>query len=175
MQPTQHEVVPLAVTCENGDFVIHYFVTKGRGTFLPSGAKWATAHEWEREPNDANIEENLFNSFIDRPVVSWRRLSLGDIPADRSFRDAWKDDGAAIVHDIAIAKDIKRRHIRHERARALQALDGQWMRANAKGDYAEVAAVEGLRQRWRDAPQDPRIEAAQTVEDLLSIPLPEQS
>lgn len=170
MQPMAPEIVSLAVTCANGEFVIHHFIVNGRGNVLPSGAKWASAHQWYCAPTDKNIQDELDRAFHDRPVVSWRRLSPGEIPVDRTFRGAWKDDGSFITHDLGAAKDIKRQHIRHERARALPELDGQWMRAHATG--MDTALVERKRQQWRDAPADPRIDAARTIEELAAIPLP---
>lgn len=170
MQTFVHEVVPLAVTCENGDFVIHYFITKGRGTFLPSGAQWVTSTMWERLPTEENIKDNLYNSFLDRPVVSWRRISPNDVPEDREFRNAWMDNGQTITHDMEKAKEIKRTHIRHERARAMVELDAQYMKALGQGK--DTSAVEKKRQEWRDAPADPRITQAKTIDDLKAISLP---
>lgn len=165
-----HEVVPLAVTCENGDFVVHYFITKGRGTFLPFGAVWTGSNMWEREPTDENIRDNLYNSFLDRPVVSWRRLSLGDIPQDRTYRNAWQDDGFEIVHDMQKAKEVHRQNVRHSRVSAFAALDGEYIKASSQGE--STSDVEKKQRAWRDAPADPRIDAAKTVEDLTKIPLP---
>jgi hypothetical protein len=48
-------------------------------------------------------------------------------------------------------------------------LDGQWTRATGQGKQAEADAVEAERQKWRDAPADPRIEAAQSVEELKQV------
>jgi hypothetical protein len=48
-------------------------------------------------------------------------------------------------------------------------LDGQWTRATGQGKKAEQDAVEAERQKWRDAPADPRIDVAQTVEELKQI------
>lgn len=168
-----YDTVPLAVRLEDGRFVIHYFMVKGRGSLLPKGALWEGAYQWKREPTDANIVENLNNSFQESPVVSWRRLSRDDIPADREFRNAWEDDGRAITHSIEKARVLKREIIRHARASKFAELDGQWMCAFAKGQMKEAEDVEAIRQVWRDAPADPRIDLAQDIDALKAIQLPE--
>ena len=168
-----YDTIPLSVTLEDGSQVIHYFMVTGRGSLLPPGAYWSGAHQWKRDPVDAVIVENLNASFQDRPYVSWRKLSEGDIPQDRTFRNAWVDDGKAIVHDMDKAKQLKREHLRHERAGVFPVLDAQWSRAFGQGKADEAAAVERRRQVLRDLPADPRIEAATTVDDLHAIKLPE--
>lgn len=173
MERFDADTVPLSVHLEDGTFVIHYFIVTGRGSLLPKGAFWSGPYTWTREPTDENIEDNLHNSFHDRPYVSWRRLSKGDIPADRTFRNAWEDNGQEIVHNLDKAKDLKRDYLRHERARAFPQLDAQWMRAVGQKRTQEAADIERRRQALRDAPADPRIDAAKTVEDLKAITLPE--
>ncbi len=168
-----YDTIPLSVTLEDGTQVIHYFMVTGRGSMLPPGAYWSGAHQWKRDPIDAVIVENLNASFQDRPYVSWRRLSEGDIPQDRTFRNAWVDDGESISHDMGKAKQIKREHLRHERAARFPDLDAQWSRAFGQGKSDEAAAVERKRQQLRDIPADPRIDAAKTIEDLKAITLPE--
>ena len=173
MEKFRYDAIPLSVTLEDGTQVIHYFMVTGRGSLLPPGAYWSGAHQWKRDPIDAVIVENLNAAFQDRPFVSWRRLSEGDIPQDRTFRNAWVDDGKYIVHDMGKAKQLKREHLRHERAAVFPALDAQWSRAFGQGKADEAAAVERRRQALRDMPADPRIDAAATVDDLNAIRLPE--
>lgn len=168
----QYETIPLSVTLEDGSQVIHYFMTTGRGSQLPTKAYWSGPMQWKRDPVDEVIVENLNNAFADRPWVSWRKLSTGDIPEDRTFRDAWVDDGKTITHDMAKAKELKRAHLRHERAALFPGLDGQWSRAFGQGNKAEADAIEARRQALRDAPADPRIDAATTVEELKAVVLP---
>lgn len=167
------ETVPLCVHLEDGSMVIHYFLVTGRGSFLPKGAHWSGPYTWTREPTDENVEDNLHNSFHDRPFVSWRRLSAGDIPQDRTFRGAWEDNGREIVHNIEKAREIKRHQLRHERAALFPTLDARWQRAVGQKRTQEAAEVETKRQKLRDAPADPRIDTAASVEDLKAITLPE--
>jgi hypothetical protein len=59
--------------------------------------------------------------------------------------------------------------IRKERKVTLRDLDAKWMRATGQKDNAAADAIEAERQKWRDAPADPRIDAAQSVEELKQI------
>jgi nitroimidazol reductase NimA-like FMN-containing flavoprotein (pyridoxamine 5'-phosphate oxidase superfamily) len=68
---------------------------------------------------------------------------------------------------------VVRRNLRHERGARFLELDAQWMRATGQGRQAEVAAIEKKRQALRDAPADPRIDAARNLEQLKAIGLPE--
>ena len=99
-------------------------------------------------------------------VTGWRILRDGDVPADRTYRDALIDTGEAIVHDMGRARAVHRGRIRARRAEAMRELDAKWMRATGQGKVAEADAIEALRQQWRDAPADPRIDAAETTSEL---------
>ena len=91
-------------------------------------------------------------------------VSKDDLPTDRSYRNAWTFDGKNFGHDMARARDIHRDKIRAFRAPLMADLDTQFIRALEAG--AETKAVVAEKQRLRDAPADPRIEAAGTVADL---------
>lgn len=91
-------------------------------------------------------------------------IDASTLPADRTFRDAWKHDGAAVVHDMDKAKAIHVERIRKAREPLLAALDVQVIRALGKGE--PVTAIEAQKQKLRDAPADPKIAEAKTIEDL---------
>jgi len=107
-------------------------------------------------------------------MVRWAIVQYDDLPDDRdgtqeTYRDGLKHDGTKIVHDLVKCKAIKREHLRIARLEKMLDLDGKWMRATGQGNKAEQDAVEAERQKWRDAPADPRIETARSVEELKQI------
>jgi hypothetical protein len=102
-------------------------------------------------------------------VKRWRFINPENLPRSRTYRNAWTDTGSAIEHDMPRAREILRGHVRKTRAAAFKELDVAWMRAMASGNGAEAARVEAGRQVLRDAPQDPRIDAASTVEELHAL------
>lgn len=87
---------------------------------------------------------------------------------ERTFRGAWRKNGATISHDMAKARSLMRDMLRAERSLRFNALDGQWMRAVAKNDTATAAAIEAKREILRNWPTDQRIAAATSGDDLFS-------
>jgi len=71
--------------------------------------------------------------------------------------------------DMAKAVEIQRNRIRALREPLLAALDVEFMRAVERGDQAEQARVVAEKQRLRDLTNDPRLTAAQTVDELKII------
>lgn len=157
-----------------GDVPVCIFalITCGRSPTLPVGGQWiGDTGWWQRDPTTPNVEAALRKAFPpgQPQPVSWRRINPGVIPIDASYRNAWIDDGVVITHDMPKARELYRDKLRSLRERMLTDLDGQWMKAVGQGDIAAQAAVEKERQKWRDAPADPRIDAATTVDELKAI------
>lgn len=63
--------------------------------------------QYLREPTDEAIQAEIDRSVFGQPVVSWRRISLDDLPKSRENRDAWRDDGRTIVVDPTRIKPPK--------------------------------------------------------------------
>lgn len=110
-----------------------------------------------------DFPEGTVFSFIDKP----------DIPTTRFFRDCWafpfeKENYAieSIYVDMDKARLQVQEMIRMEREPALQKLDIEYMRASEAKDESKMETVAALKQVLRDLPADPRIEAAQTPEEL---------
>lgn len=170
MQGFTPDGVLVAVTRADGGVSLMRFMVLARGGVLPDGASWVDQGigAWARDPTAANIEREVRKQW-GAEAVSWRIVDNDEVPTDREFRNAVRDDGKKLHHDIAHAKNIVRDRIRETRSRAMVELDAQWMRANGQGKKADADKIEAQRQKWRDAPADPRIDAAQTVDDLKSL------
>jgi hypothetical protein len=91
---------------------------------------------------------------------------LASVPPDRSYRDAWTYDGAAISHDMGKAREIHRNKIRAARAPLFAVLDIEYQRADETGDKAAKAAIAARKVSLRDATRDPQIDAANTIDAL---------
>jgi len=180
--------VYVVATLNDGSVAHVAFQTEGRFPSQPKGG-WrpkADGLTWERNASDANIEYELAriaqmlavpekdrDGNILKPgrvLSGWRRITQSEheqFERDRAYRAALVDRNGKIEHDIVKARQCHRDKLRHERANAMPLLDADWMRAAGQGK--DTGAVEAERQKWRDAPADPRIEAAQTVEELKQI------
>jgi hypothetical protein len=171
--------VIVAISIDDGSLSIMEFQVMGRGSVLPSGAHWVSTRneKWYREPTDENIAAEIKRTFHTANIygdpqpqpVGFKVIDRAAIPTDRTYRNALKLDGVKVVHDMPKAREYHRTLLRHERVGKLMELDGQWMRAAGQGKKAEQDAIEAERQKWRDAPADPRIEAVQSVEELKQI------
>lgn len=100
-------------------------------------------------------------------ALPMRAIAEADVPADRTFRNAWTDDGKAIGCDLGRAREIVRETVRQARAGKLEALDVEMIRALGEGAAKKDRdAIEVKKQRLRDAPADPRIDRAADVVSL---------
>jgi hypothetical protein len=123
----------------------------------------------ETPPADDEIESEVRRATLPSPAVSWRLVAETDVPARDEYRGAWRDDGAAIVHDLERARAIYRERVPARRAGMLSALDVEYQRADEAEDRAAKRAVAANKQRLRDATSDPRIEQASTIEALRAL------
>lgn len=90
------------------------------------------------------------------------------IPSDRSFRNAWKRNGRKVETDMAKARDIHRDRIRAARNPKLAALDVELQR-ELENPRPNTAAIVDQKRALRDAPADPKIDAAKTPADLKEL------
>jgi len=169
----------IAVTLSDGSVGLLQFLADGFGPNLPAGAvRTNDSRFWFRDPTDENIAAEVARTYSNPSyaidgvtVVSWRRIEPGDVPADRTFRNALVDTGAALEHDMPKAREIHLEKLRQERAPRLAELDIEWSRAVASGGDAQ--AVENERQALRDMPESvrPALDAAKTVDELKQVTL----
>lgn len=114
----------------------------------------------------------MVNSFVEVGGTSYNTEDY-TIPAEKTFRSAWKvNDGSSVVNiNIEKAKDVWRNKIRSARIKPLETLDKEFMFALERGESTvEIAAK---KQALRDAPALASISAATTAEELIIIqPIP---
>lgn len=166
--PDGSQGITIAVTYANGQLGIMFMYLR---RFDKEGKV-----SWDRDISDSEIEAEIakaFNTDANRdrlPVQKWRVLdgAMQKTP----YMGAWVDTGVAIEHDMPKARDIHRNILRRERAVAMADLDAAYMRADEQGDSGKKRAIAQKKQLLRDAPADPRIEAASTIDDLKVITLP---
>lgn len=146
-----------------------FFVTRPDG-----GVSVSRPLGWGDVPDEteaewlARVRAHLATAY---PSATIRQATESDVPTDRTWRDAWRDNGTAIEVDMARARDIFRDRIRAARAPRLEALDVAWMRAAEAGDRNEQGRIAAAKQALRDAPMHPAIEAAKTPDELAAIDL----
>lgn len=111
--------------------------------------------------HNVTVEELMARS-IPADATNVQVIEDAEIPADRTFRDAWKQNGSKVEHDVGKAKEIAHAKRRRDRADAFKPLD---IEATIPG---KAAQAEAKRQaiRDKDAVKQAAIDAAATVEEL---------
>jgi hypothetical protein len=164
------EFTRIAVLRSDGGTSIMAFCTLGRGHILPPGANWVGLGIWRRPASPTNIAEEVGRTDFGSPVVSWQLITDDSLQADRDYRNALVCESGVLKHDISRARERCRELLRGERTNVMPQLDGEFMRVlGQKGPSQELGDIEAERQKWRDAPADPRIDAATTIAELKQI------
>lgn len=94
--------------------------------------------------------------------VSYRIVNDDEVPSDRTFRNAWKDD---LTVDMPKAKDITKARLRAERAPLLEAQDVAFQRALEAG--SGTASIIAEKTRLRDLPS--LVDTMSTLEQLKAV------
>ena len=169
--PRKPDVVTVAVTRVDGGVTVLRVVTVEYGPG-PNGTR---IQHWAIDPTPAYVDRIIAKHDWQGPQapVSWRFVpdDYVDEQTDRSFRNAWKDTHGQGKPDVDMdkAKAIHRDRLRAARTDLLEALDAEWMQADETNDLQAKALIRIEKQRLRDITNDPRIDAAQTTDDLKRI------
>jgi hypothetical protein len=120
-------------------------------------------------PTPENVEERIAKEALQ--VKSWRIVRYDDIPTERHFRDALRDDGEKLHHDLDHAKEIALKYIREDREPELAKLDIQYSKATGQKDAKKADAVEAQRQALRDKPATvlAQMKDATTIADIHAV------
>lgn len=168
------ETVLIAITVENGPVALMQFVTKQFPT-TKSDMVGIDTPGWEREPTKENIEAEIAkaaagpNGEVRFVPLSWRFATMDEVPKDRTFRNALKDESGKLKHHMPTARNIWRDKMRQARANRLSALDTEYMRADEIGNAQSKKDIAAKKQALRDVTTLPEIEAAKTPEELKAV------
>lgn len=175
----RHEVIYVAIVCADDSVEVMQFITRAWSSkeHLLAGIAeefnipndLVRPEKFSREATPKNIDAEIAKTAFapeKLPIKSWSIVELEALPTDRKFRDAWRATEDAVIVDMDKARDIQRDRIRVAREPLMAALDVEQKRALVAEDKVKVAEIEAKLQALRDAPADPRIDAAQTPEEL---------
>jgi hypothetical protein len=151
------------------------YETPAGGVVICQAAPKATLEKALGEMTDAQYRKHVLQRMLPDGVRQADVTFVADdwrAPDDRKFRDAWKHaGGGAIAVDMAAARDIHRNRLRGDRVAPLQRLDVIGLRALTLGDVTTADEIERDKQKLRDLPAHPAIEAAATPEALAALTL----
>ena len=98
--------------------------------------------------------------------VSFRIVNDDEVPSDRTFRNAWEDNGGIKVN-MPKAKDLTKDRLRNERKPLLEAQDVAFQRALETG--ASTASIVSEKQRLRDITK--QVDALTSLDELKALGL----
>jgi len=99
--------------------------------------------------------------------TSYEIIEAADIPLDRTFRNAWVKNNAALEVDMLKARIIHMDSIREARNKELDKTDQELLRAIENGE--DTVSIKDRRQKLRDIPQDFDLKAVETPEELKEL------
>jgi len=122
----------------------------------------------------ATVEQCIAKWHVSKQsrILSHASIDSSMIPTDRTFRNAWSWNGTEIVHNMPKCREIHRAKLRELRRPLFAENDLAIRDAQIDGDSVKLSAAVARRNALRDVTADPRIDAAQTPEELKTI-LPE--
>lgn len=101
-------------------------------------------------------------------AVRWEEIT--EYPP-RLYRNAYELGDKQAVVNMEKARNLHRDELRIARKPMLEELDVAYVRADETGDAAQKASIASDKTVLRDVTEDPRIEAAQTPEELAQLTL----
>lgn len=123
------------------------------------------------ETVDPAAEVAKWEADVQAQVVGWRVIPFA--PVDRTFRNAWEDNGADVVVNMVKARNMWREKMRAARTSLLAALDAEFIRALESGlpvrDNPLALSVIAKKNALRAVTSNPAIDAAQTPEALKLV------
>jgi hypothetical protein len=116
------------------------------------------------------IEINQWAKGSKLTCTSWRVLNDNEnLPEKDIFRNALRDNGKVLAHDMPTARDLWRNKMRKVRKPLLEALDVAYQRADEDNNIKAKLDAAQSKRALRDVTADPAIEAAQTVDELKAV------
>lgn len=106
------------------------------------------------------------------PIPHWI-IEAPQMPAGRTFRNAWRCVDGQLKVDMVQARLIQMDRIRQVRNKALEALDVPWLKAMETGDQTTAAEIARQKQLLRDIPQTFNLSGARTTTSLKTLWPPE--
>jgi hypothetical protein len=118
---------------------------------------------------EAQAEARALAKDVPASATNVQIVEPSAIPTDRSFRNAWEQSGAAIVHSMAKCRALWRQKMREHRAERWPVWDAAYLQADEQGDLVRKTQLAAKRQQLRDVTAHPNIDAATTPDELKLV------
>lgn len=121
--------------------------------------------------DDAEYEAFVLSRSIPPEGTNVQKLPDDWSPPDRdrTYRNAWRQNGPGVTVDMPRARNIHRDLLRAEREPLLKELDLAYLRADERGDTEAKTQIVAEKETLRNVTAMPEIEAAQSPNELRAI------
>lgn len=120
---------------------------------------------------DVNDEINKISA--ERSELTYKFTLDSDKTTNAALGEFFKaielDENNEFIHNMVKAREIWRNKIRRDRYKKLLELDVEYQRALETNDLTKMTEVASQKQVLRDAPNNPLIEAANTITELKEV------
>ena len=105
---------------------------------------------------DAEYEAHVKARSLPKDATNVKSISDGDLPDDRTYRNAWVLDNSTDKVDLHLdkVKEIVLTELREKRNRLLVEADGEYNRAVETEDTKKAAKLKSYKQKLRDVTED---------------------
>ena len=114
---------------------------------------------------DADIKDVLMRDCPDGAII----VNAADIPDNPEYSRSWVIVDEKISIDMTVAREVHREKLRQAREPLFTQLDKEWIIADERGDEAKKTNIRAKKKSLRDVTDDPAIEAAKTISELINI------
>jgi hypothetical protein len=148
-------------------------IDEGVAVTFPLPSDDVRTYEADSVPGATLVFYDIQDTINNSPdtITSYEKISVNDLPATRSYRNAWERSGTTISHNMPKARDIHRDKLREARKPMLEVLDIAYQRADEQDDGPEKRRIAAEKQKLRDVTANKLIERAKDIAALEKLTL----
>jgi len=148
-------------------------IDEGVAVTFPLPSDDVRTYEADSVPGATLVFYDIQDTINNSPdtITSYEKISVNDLPATRSYRNAWERTGTTISHNMPKARDIHRDKLREARKPMLEVLDVAYQRADEQDDGPEKRRIAAEKQKLRDVTANKLIERAKDIAALEKLTL----
>jgi len=140
--------------------------SEGMANLIIPSSKESINKFFNIEMNNTEYQEHIIKGAIPEYINTYEFIDDKDHPADREFRNAWKQNGKSIEFDLDKAKNIQLKNIRDARKIKLEDLDKQINGAILENNAAEKSRLAKERRELLDITEPLKAMIPSSIDDI---------
>lgn len=115
---------------------------------------------------EADYRARMWERLVPTDAINAVEIPDDYVLPEREFREAWKQDGAGVGHDLVKAKDIQLDRVRVAREPKLAELDREYMLEDEKGAQGNKPDVTARKKLLRDITEPLKALVPTSIQDI---------